>query len=332
MICISYIHIQIERQRKRDRDGEEQKQTKGKDLRHSYVSNSLKSFWPHGSSLESVPFYLHVTYLQFSSVQSFSRVRLFVTPWTAAHQASLSITNSQSLPKLMSIESVNPSNHLILCHPLLLLPSIFPSIRVFTNESALRITWSKYWSFSFNISPSKEHPGLISFRTDWLDLFAVQGTLESLFQHHSSKASILWHSGFFIVQLSHPYLTTGKTIALTRRAFVGKVMSLLCLGWLYYLPNNLSQVVQISLIFSTPILFILPKIKFRPSKFLISTIVAQLPNCPYYCQIFLLSALPVHTPHSPEKSLEHCKDLHYLQAPQVLPSLFKFLQAPAPYH
>ena len=167
-----------------------------------------------------------------------------------------------------------PSNHLILRRPLLLLPSIFPSIRVFSNESTLRMRWPKYWSFSFNISPSKEHPGLISFRTDWLDLFAVQGTLESLFQHHSSKASILWHSGFFIVQLSHPYLTTGKTIALTRRAFVGKVMSLLCLGWLYYLPNNLSQVVQISLISSTPILFILPKIKFRPSKFLISTIVA----------------------------------------------------------
>ncbi|CAN0343728.1 unnamed protein product [Rangifer tarandus platyrhynchus] len=127
----------------------------------------------------------------------------------------------------MSIESVMPSNHLILCHPLLLLSSIFPSIRVFSNESALRIRWPKYWSFSFNISPSNEHPGLISFRMDWLDLLAVQGTLKSLLQHHSSKASILQHPGFFIVQLSHPYMTTGKTIALTRWTFAGKVMSLL---------------------------------------------------------------------------------------------------------
>jgi len=144
----------------------------------------------------------------------------------AACQASLSITNSRSLPKPMSIELVMPSNHLILCHPLLP-PSIFPSIRVFSNESALRIRWPKYWSFSFNISPSNEHPGLISFRMDWLDLLAVQGTLKSLLQHHSSKASILWCSAFFIVQLSHPYMTTGKTIALTRQTFVGKVMSLL---------------------------------------------------------------------------------------------------------
>ena len=142
-------------------------------------------------------------------------------------QASLSITNSRSSLKLMSIESVMPSNHLILCHPLLLLPSIFPSIRVFSNESALRIRWPKYWSFSFNISPSNEHPGLISLRMDWLDLLAVQGTLKSLLQHHSSKASILQGSAFFIVQLSHTYMTTGKTIALTRRTFVGKVMSLL---------------------------------------------------------------------------------------------------------
>ena len=127
----------------------------------------------------------------------------------------------------MSVESVMPSNHLILCHPLLLLPSIFPSIRVFSNESALRIRWPKYWSFSFNISPSNEHPGLISFRMDWLDLLAVQGTLKSLLQHHSSKASILRHSAFFTVQLSHPYMTTGKIIALTRRNFVDKVMSLL---------------------------------------------------------------------------------------------------------
>ena len=154
--------------------------------------------------------------MRFSSVQSLSRVWLFTTPWTAAHQASPSITNSQSLPKLMSIESVMPSNHLILCRPLLLLPSIFPSIRVFSNESALCIRWPKYWNFSFNISLSNEHPGLISFKVDWLDLVAVQGTLKSLLQHHSSKASILWHSAFFIVQLSCPYMTTGKTIALTR--------------------------------------------------------------------------------------------------------------------
>ena len=142
-------------------------------------------------------------------------------------QASLSITNSQSLLKPMSIESVMPSNHLILYHPLLLQPSIFPSIRVFSNESALPIRWPKYWNFSFNISPSNEHPGLISLRMDWLDLLAVQGTLKSLLQHHSSKASILQCSAFFIVQLSYPYMTTGKTIALTRRTFVGKVMSLL---------------------------------------------------------------------------------------------------------
>ena len=143
----------------------------------------------------------------------FSRVRLLATPGTAACQASLSITNSRSLPKLMSIESVMPSNHLILCHPLLLLPSIFPSIRVFSNELVLHIRWQKYWSFSFNINPSNEDPGLISFRMDWLDLLAVQGTLKSLLQHHSLKASILWHSAFFIVQLSQPYMTTGKTIA-----------------------------------------------------------------------------------------------------------------------
>ena len=148
-------------------------------------------------------------------------------PRTAACQASLSITNSRSSPKPMSIASVMPSIHLILCHPLLLLPSIFPSIRVFSNQSALRIRWPKYWSFSFNISPFNKHPALISFRMDCLDLLAVQRTLKSLLQHHSSKASILWCSGFFIVQLSHPYMTTGKTIALTRRTFDGKVMSLL---------------------------------------------------------------------------------------------------------
>ena len=162
---------------------------------------------------------LNSSYL--SSVHLLSRVQLFAIPWTAARQGSLSITNSQSLPKLMSIELVMPSNHLILCHPLLLLPSIFPSIRVFSNESALCIRWPKYWSFSFNISPSSEHPGLISFRMDWLNLLAVQGTLKSLLQHHSSKASILQHPGFFLVQLSHPYMTTRKTIALTRWTFFG---------------------------------------------------------------------------------------------------------------
>ena len=156
-----------------------------------------------------------------------SRVQLIVTPWTAAYLASLSITNSQSLLKLMAFELVMPSTHLILCRPLLLLPSVFPNIRVFSDESALHIRWPKYWSFSFNISPSNEHPGLISFRMDWLDLLAVQGTLKSLLQHHSSKASILQCLAFFTVQLSHPYMTTGKTIALTRRTFVGKVMSLL---------------------------------------------------------------------------------------------------------
>ena len=155
-------------------------------------------------------------YSEFSSVQSFSYVGLFATPWTAARQASLSITNSRSLLQLMSIESVMPSNHLILCHPLLLLPSIFPSIKVFSNESTLRMRWPKYWSFSFSTIPSKEIPGLIFFRMDWLDLHAVQGILKSLFQHHSSKASILWCSAFFTFQLSHPHMTTGKTIALTR--------------------------------------------------------------------------------------------------------------------
>ena len=165
--------------------------------------------------------------MEFSSVQSLSHVWLFVTPWITACQASLSITNSRSLLKLMSIESVMPSSHLILCCPLLLPPSIPPSIRVFSSASTLLMRWPKYWSFSFSISPSKEHPGLISFRMDWLDLLAVQGTLKSLLQHHSSKASIFWCSAFFIVQLSHPYITTGKTITLTRRTFVDKEMSLL---------------------------------------------------------------------------------------------------------
>ena len=177
--------------------------------------------------LELLFYYILYFILPLLSVQSLSRVQLFVTPWTAACQASLSITNSQSLPKLMSIESVMPSSHLIFCCPLLLLPSIFPSIRVFSDESALHIRWPKYWSFSFSISPSNEYSGLISFRIDLLDLFAVQGTLKSLLQHHSSKASILQCSAFFIVQLSHPYMPTGKTIALTRRTFVGKVMLLL---------------------------------------------------------------------------------------------------------
>ena len=164
---------------------------------------------------------------QFSSVQSRSRVRLFVILWTAACQASLSITNSWGLLKLMSIESLMPSNHLILCHPLLLLPSIFPRIRVFSNESVLCIRWPKYWSFSFRISPSNEYLGMISFRVNWFDL-AVQGTRKSLLQHHSSKAPILQCSTFFIVQLSHLYMITGKTIiALTRWTFFGKVMSLL---------------------------------------------------------------------------------------------------------
>ena len=154
-----------------------------------------------------------------SSVQLFSLVRLFATPWTAACHASLSTTNSQSLLKVMSTESVMPSNHLIL-------PSIFPSFRVFSNESVLHIRWPKFWSLSFSISPSSEYSGLISFRIDWFDLFSVQGTLKSLPQHHNSKASILWHLAFFMVQLSHPYMTTGKTIALTIQTLVGKVMSL----------------------------------------------------------------------------------------------------------
>ena len=161
-----------------------------------------------------------------SSVQLLSLVRLFVSPWIAACQASLSITNSRSSLKLRSIESVMPSSHLILCRPLFLLPPTPPIIRVFSNESTLPMRWPNYRSFSFSINPFKEHPGLISFRMNWLDRLAAQGTLESLLQHHSSKASILRHSAFFTVQLSHPYTTTGKTIALARQTFVGKVMSL----------------------------------------------------------------------------------------------------------
>ena len=177
-------------------------------------------------------------YSSFSSVQSLSRVWLFVSPWTTARQASLSITNSRSPPKPVSVKSVMPSSHLILCCPLLLLPPILPSIRVFSNESTLCIRWPKYWSFSFSVSLSNGHPGLISFRMDWLDLLAVQGTLKSLLQHHSSKASIFRRSAFFTVQFSHSYMTTGKTIALTRWIIVGKVMSLLL--------NMLSRLVILS--------------------------------------------------------------------------------------
>ena len=174
--------------------------------------------------IESGNVFLHLArnlhslvWIYFSSVQLLSHVRLFATPWITARQTSLSVTNSQSLLKLMSIESVMPSSHLILCCPLLLLPPVPPSIRVFSNESTLCMRWTKYWSFSFSISPSNEHPGLISFRLDWLGLLAVQGTLKSLLQHHNSKASIFRCSAFFKVQLSHPYMTTGKTIALTRQ-------------------------------------------------------------------------------------------------------------------
>ena len=169
----------------------------------------------------------HLTWVRISSVQSLSHVQLFVTPWIAAHQASLSTTNTQNVLKLMSIESVMPSRHLILCHPLLLLPPITPSIKDFSNESTLYMRWPKYWSFSFSISPSNEHPGLISFRMDGLDLLAVQRTLKSFLQCHSSKGSIFQCSAFFTVQLSHQCMTTGKTIALTTRTFVGNVMSLL---------------------------------------------------------------------------------------------------------
>ena len=199
----------------------------------------------------------------FSSVQSLSSARLFAIPWTAALQASLSITKSQSLLKLLFIGSVMPSNHLILCHPLLLLPSIFPSIRVFSNESILRIRGPKYWSVSFSISPSNEYSGLNSFRMDWLDLLAVQGTLKSLLQHHSSKASILRCSALFIVQLSHPYMTTGKTIALIRRTFVAKVYMLMytCVyvnpKLLIYLPHPLvTLLVAISLFSMSVSLFV----------------------------------------------------------------------------
>ena len=228
--------------------------------------------------------------IQFSSVQSLSCVWPFATPWTAARQASLSITNSQSPPKPMSIESVMPSNHLILCCPLLLLPSIFPSIRVFSKESALRIRWPKYWSFNFNISLSNEHSGLISFSMDWLDLLAIQGTLKSLLQHHSSKASIFQCSAFFIVQLSHPYMTTGKIIALTRRTFVGKVMSLLF--------NMLSRLVITFLLRSKHLLILWLQ---SPS-----AVILELPqNKTWHC----FHCFPIYLPWSDGT---RCHDLNFL--------------------
>ena len=188
-------------------------------------------------------FWLYIWYFQFSSVQLLSHVWLFATPWTTACQASLSITNSWSSLKPMSIESMMPSNYLILCHPLLLLPSIFPSINVFANESALRIRWPKYWSFSFNISPSNEHPGLVSFRMDWMDLLEVQETLKSLLQHHSSKASIFRHSAFLIVQLSHPYVTTVKKPQLWLDRPQCNPLENSSWGYLLYPRSNLAHLV-----------------------------------------------------------------------------------------
>ena len=225
----------------------------------------------------------------FSSVQSLSRVWLFLTPWIASHQASLSFTNSWSLLKLMPIASVMPFNHLILCRPLILPPSIFASIRVFSKESVLRIRWPKYWSFSFSISPSNEYSGLISFKIDWLDLLAVQGTLKSLLQHHSSEVSILQCSAFFMVQLSHRYKTNGKTIVLTRRIFVSKVMSLLF--------NMLSR------------LFIafLPRIKFFLISWWQSPSAAILEPKKIVCHCFY--CLPIYLPWSGGTG---CHDLHFL--------------------
>ena len=186
----------------------------------SFHSNPEKGNAKECSNYLTIALISHTS--KFSSVRLLSCVRLFATPWTSVRQASLSITTSRSLLKIMSIESVMPSNSLMLCCPLLLLPSILPSIRVFSSESVLRIRWPKNWSFSFSISPTNDSSGLISFRMDWLDLLAVQGTPKSLLQHHSSKASILQHSAFFMVQLSHPYMTTGKTRTLTRQTFVAK--------------------------------------------------------------------------------------------------------------
>ena len=196
----------------------------------SHGQRSLVGYSPYGCTglnMTKVTLHAHIHIVFFNSVQSLSYVWLFVNPRTIAHQASLSINNSRSLLKLMSIKSVIPSNHLILCHPLLLLPSIFPSITVFSNEPGLCIRWSKYWSFSFSINTSSEYSGLISLRMDWYDLLAIQGILKSPLQHHSSKASILLCSAFFIIQLTHPFMTTGKTIPLIRWTFVGKIMSLL---------------------------------------------------------------------------------------------------------
>ena len=226
---------------------------------------------------------------QISSVQSLSCVRLFGTPWTAARQASLSITNSQSLLKLMSIASVMPSNHLILCCPLLLPPLIFPSIRVF-SKPVLRIRWPKYWSFSFSISSSSEHSGLISFRMDWLDLLAVQGILKSLLQHHSSKASVLQRLAFFTVQLSHPYMTTGKTIALTRQTFIGKAMSLLL--------NILSRLVITFLPRSKRLLISCLQ---SPSAVILEPPQNKVWHC-FYC-------FPIYLPWSDGT---RCHDLHFL--------------------
>ena len=208
------------------------------------------SFWTHEDIKNYNLQYTQILSVQFSSVQSLSGVQLFATPWTIACQTSLSITNCQSLPKPMSTELLMPSNHLILCCPLSLLPSIFPSIRVFSDESALCIRWPKYWSFSFNISPFNEHPGLIFFRMDWLDLLAVQGTVKSLLQHHSWKASILQRSAFFTVQLSHPYMTTGKTIALTRWTFVDKVMLCFWICSCLYLCLKCKNILFVRIIFS----------------------------------------------------------------------------------
>ena len=192
-----------------------------------YPKHSERSSLITGPGLNSSPPEAMNPGIVHSLFSQFSSVWLFATSWTAAHQASLHIANTRSLLKFMSVESVMPPNHLILCGPLLLLTSIFTSSRVFSDESVLPIRWPKYWSFNFSISPSNEYSRLISFRIDWLDLLAVQGTLKSLPQHHSSKASILQCSAFFMVQLSHPYMTTGKTIALTRQTYVGEVMSLL---------------------------------------------------------------------------------------------------------
>ena len=231
-----------------------------------------------------------VCWVQFSSVQSLSHVQLFATAWIAACQASLSITNSWSSPKLMCIESVMPSSHLILCCPLFLLPPIPPSIRVFSNESTLCTRWPKYWSFSLSISPFNEHPGLISFRMDWLDLLAVQGTLKHLLQYHSSKASILRRSAFFTVQLSHPYMTTGKTIALTRWTFVDKVMSLLL--------NMLSRLVITFLPRRKPLLISWLQ---SPSAVILEPKKSKVWHC-FHC-------FPIYFPWSDGT---RCHDLHFL--------------------